>query len=127
MTGAQLERVLAGVVGRARRGLPSVSGVRVRMACEEGRREVEIVRSSGVPVGQSEALIVATTDFFAGFAARVSLDSALLSDTSLAKAPLVRNAVADWVTTQGSRLRAADLSTPPRWEAPGGGACLAAD
>ena len=127
LTGAQLERVLAGVVGRARRGLPSVSGVRVRMACEEGRREVEIVRSSGVPVGQSEALIVATTDFFAGFAARVSLDSALLSDTSLAKAPLVRNAVADWVTTQGSRLRAADLSTPPRWEAPGGGACLAAD
>jgi 2',3'-cyclic-nucleotide 2'-phosphodiesterase (5'-nucleotidase family) len=128
LTGAQLERVLAGVVGRAPRGLPGVSGVRVRMACEEGRREVEVVRSSGVPVGQSEALIVATTDFLAGFAARVSRNSGLpLSETSLAKAPLVRNAVADWVTTRGSRLRAADLLTPPRWEAPDGGACLAAD
>ena len=128
LTGTQLERILAGVVGGAPRGLPSVSGVRVRMACREGRREVDVLRSSGAPVGRSEALIVATTDFFARFAARVSFDSAgPLSVASLAQAPLVRNAVADWVTTQGRRLRAADLSALPRWEAPNGAVCLAAD
>ena len=36
-------------------------------------------------------------------------------------APLVRDAVAAWLTARGGRLRAADLTTPPRWERPPAG------
>ncbi len=125
LTGAQLRQVLAGEVARRRRGIPSVSGVRVRVTCEGDRPEVEIVRSSGATIDPAETLIVATMDFFA---TRARFGSrATPPETALASAPLVRDAAADWLTARGGRLRAADLADPPRWEPLDGGACLAAD
>ena len=127
MTGAQVRQALARELtrelARSLRGIPSLSGIRVRVACAGERRELAIVRSSGAPIGPDETLVVATTDFFAR---RAALDSVVTPPAAaLASAPLVRVAVASWLTARGGRLGAADLVTPPRWETPAGGACLA--
>ena len=123
MTGAQVEQALARQLARGWGGIPSVSGVRVRVACAGPRPELEIVWPSGAPVAPTKTLVVAATDFFA---ARATRDADVTRrETSLAMAPLVRDAVATWLTARGGRLRAADLTTPPRWETPDdGGTCL---
>ena len=124
MTGAQVRQALARQLARGWGGIPSVSGVRVRVACDGVHPELAIVWPSRVPVGPTETLVVAATDFFA---ARATRDAAVTRrEASLAMAPLVRDAVVNWLTARGGRLRAADLMTPPRWEVPGGGTCLAA-
>ena len=120
LTGTQLRQVLAREVSRRRRGVPGVSGIRVRVTCAGERPEVEIVRSSGARIDSAETLVVATTDSFgarARFGARA---------TPTPTAPLVRDAVGAWLTARGGRLRAADLSDPPRWQPLDGAACLAA-
>ena len=125
MTGAQLREALARQMTRSWRGIPSVSGVRVLVACDGPRPELEIAWPSGAPVAPTETLVVATTDFFA---ARATRDPAITRrEASLASAPLVRDAVANWLRARGGRLRAADLTAPPRWEVPDGGTCLAAN
>ena len=125
LTGAQLRQALAAEISRGRRRFPSVSGVRVRVTCKGDRPHVEIVRPSGAPIGPTETLIVATTDFFGS---RVRFGSlATQPRTTLASAPLVRDAASSWLTARGGRLRAADLAHPPRWEPLDGGTCLAAD
>ena len=126
MTGAQVQRALARELtrelARSRRGIPSVSGIRVRVVCDGARRQLEIVRPSGAPIGPDETLVVATTDFFAR---RAALDSVTAQPpAALASAPLVREAVADWLGARGGRLGAADFVTPPRWETPERGTCL---
>ena len=120
-----MRQALARELARGRRGIPSVSGVRVRVACEGPRRELEIVWPSGAPVTLSDTLIVATTDFFA---ARATRDAAITRrGTALASAPLVRDAAATWLSARGGRLSAGDLTTPPRWVASDGKTCLAAN
>jgi 2',3'-cyclic-nucleotide 2'-phosphodiesterase (5'-nucleotidase family) len=121
LTGAQLRQVLAAQVVRGRRGLLSVSGLRVRVNCQGESPEVEIVRPSGDPIDPAESLVVATTDFFA---ARASF-GAVAPQTAWASSPLVRDAAAGWLTARGGRLRGADLANPPRWEPFDGDACLA--
>ncbi len=125
MTGAQVQqaltRELMRELARSLRGIPSVSGIRVRVACDGAGRQLELVRPSGLPIGPNETLVVAATDFFARRAARDAI--AVQPAAALASAPLVREAVAHWLSARGGRLRATDLVTPPRW-APEGGACL---
>ena len=121
LTGTQLRQVLAREVSRRRRGVPGVSGIRVRVTCAGERPEVEIVRSSGTRIDPAETLVVAATDSF-GARARGGVRA-----TVTATAPLVRDAVAGWLTARGGRLRATDLSDPPRWQPLEGAACLAAD
>ena len=121
LTGTQLRQVLAREVSRRRRGVPGVSGIHVRVTCAGERPEVEIVRSSGTRIDPAETLVVAATDSF-GARARGGVRA-----TVTATAPLVRDAVAGWLTARGGRLRATDLSDPPRWQPLDGAACLAAD
>ena len=121
LTGRQLQELLAGEIARRRRGIPSVSGIHVRVTCEENEPSVEIMRSSGIKIDPAETLTVATTDFFAR---RTRFGSSATPETALASAPLVRDAAVDWLTTRGGQLRAGDLIDPPRWEAVGGDACL---
>ena len=120
LTGAQLRQVLAREVSRRRRGVPGLSGIRVRVTCAGERPEVEIVRSSGTRIDPAETLVVATTDSFGARARRGA------RATPTAAAPLVRDAVATWLAARGGRLRAADLSEPPRWQSLDDSACLAA-
>jgi hypothetical protein len=56
---------------------------------------------------------VATTDFFAARAPFRAI--AMPVGTTLASAPLVREAAAAWLTAHGGQLRAADFANPPRW------------
>ena len=125
LTGAQLRQVLTEEVARRRRGIPSVSGVRVHVTCEGDRPTIEIVKSSGAKIDPAVTLIVATTDFFATRARFGSL--ATPPEMALPSAPLVRDAAAGWLTARGGQLRAADLADPPRWESLDGGACIAAN
>ncbi len=125
MTAAQVEQALERSFVRGWGGIPGVAGIRVRVACDGVRRELQIVRPSGTPVGPTETLVVATTDFFVR---RTAFDTGVtLQRAALASSPLVREAVADWLGARGGRLGASDLSTPPRWETPRSGACLAGD
>ena len=123
MTAAQVEQALERSFVRGWGGIPAVAGIRVRVSCDGIRRELEIVRPSGTPVEPTATLIVATTDFFVR---RTAFDTGVtLHTAALPSSPLVREAVAGWLGTRGGRLRAADFSTPPRWETPERGACLA--
>ena len=126
ITGAQLQQALAGELARERarntRGIPSVSGVRVRVACSGVGRRIEVIRPSGAAIHPDETVVVAATDFFAARAAR-NFD-VVPPGAALASAPLVREAVASWLTARGGRVVAADFAMPPRWEFPHGGTCL---
>ena len=125
MTAAQVEQALERSFVRGWGGIPGVAGIRVRMACDGIRRELKIVRPSGTAVGPTETLLVATTDFFVR---RTAFDTGVnLHTAALAASPLVREAVAAWLGARGGRLGASDLATPPRWETPRSGACLAGD
>ena len=123
MTAAQVEQALERSFVRGWGGIPGVAGIRVRVACDGIRRELEIVRPSGTPVGPTETLLVATTDFFVR---RTAFDTGVsLPQAAPASSPLVREAVAGWLRARGGRLGASDFSTPRRWETPERGACLA--
>ena len=123
MTAAQVEQALERSFVRGWGGIPGVAGIRVRVACDGIRRELEIVRPSGTPVGPTETLMVATTDFFVR---RTAFDTGVaVQQAALASSPLVREAAADWLGARGGRLSAAEFVTPPRWETPERGACLA--
>ena len=90
MTGAQVQRALdrdlTRELARSLRGIPSLSSIRVRMACEGDRREREIVRPARAPIGPDETLVVVTTDFFARRAARDAIS--VQPAAALASAPL---------------------------------------
>ena len=123
MTAAQVEQALERSFVRGWGGIPGVAGIRVRVACDGIRRELEIVRPSGTPVGPTETLMVATTDFFVR---RTAFDTGVaVQQARLTSSPLVREAAADWLGARGGRLSAAEFVTPPRWETPERGACLA--
>lgn len=122
MTAAQVEQALERSFVRGWGGIPGVAGIRVRVACDGIRRELKIVRPSGTPVGPTEPLLVATTDFFVR---RTAFDAVVALQPAVpASPPLVREAVADWLAARGGQLGASDFSTPPRWETPERGACL---
>jgi 5'-nucleotidase len=123
LTGDELERVLTRAAGRTWSGLPSVSGVRVRVTCAAGGPEIEVLRSSGQPIAPDEPIVVAATDFF-GRRLRLGAE---VPATELPSAPMVRDAAADWLSARGGRVYAADFRHPPRWEPLDGGACLAAN
>ena len=124
LTGAQLARALAAEVSRGRRGLPSVSGVRVRVSCGPTEAVVEILRASGEPIGPGAPLVVATTDFVG---ARSAFARTLPPVAAVpASAPLVRDAAAGWLAARGGRLRADDFIGDGRWDYPADVPCLAA-
>ena len=122
MTAAQVEQALERSFVRGWGGIPGVAGIRVRVACDGVRRKLEIVRPSGTPVGPTETLMVATTDFFVR---RTAFDTGVaVQQAALASSPLVREAVAGWLGARSGRVSAAEFVTPPRWETPERGACL---
>jgi 2',3'-cyclic-nucleotide 2'-phosphodiesterase (5'-nucleotidase family) len=116
MIGADLRKVLAGHLQRPRwwaRTL-GLSGIRVRVACSTGRHHVEVTRTSGVPIGDDETLMVVLSDFIAG---RDMVRQALSADASLASAPLVRDVVTRWLRERPGPMRADAFVDPhsARW------------
>jgi 5'-nucleotidase len=125
MTGEQLARVLADQLPQlvdGRRGLLSVSGVRVAVSCEDGRLRTRLMHESGAPVQPQEELVVAATSYSAGRAAWAAIDAATAARAK--ELPLlVRDVVAAWLLERGGDLHADDFIDPqrPRWQLPAAG------
>jgi 5'-nucleotidase len=125
MTGAQLTRVLADQLpqlGDGRRGLLSVSGVRVRVSCGTAGPQLLLTRASGEAVQPTDKLVVAVTAYSAGRPVWAALEGERKIDAE--ELPLlVRDAVAAWLLAHGGEISAAELLDPlrPRWELPAQG------
>jgi 5'-nucleotidase len=123
VTGDQLGQMLTNQVRRPRfrsRSL-GVSGLQVTMDCRSDELRVEVRHDSGTPIGASERLVVATTDFMASRLTSAGGDPEAgrprLAPGTYHDAPLVRDVVARWLRAQGDRLQAARFADPsrPRW------------
>jgi 5'-nucleotidase len=99
--------------------LVSLSGLRVRAACEKGGMAVTLTRPDGAVVRDDEVLTVTTTDFLAtggdGFFAGASVDYEI--------GPPIRDAMAAALRKRGGVLDASDRSlfdpAHPRFALPG--------
>jgi 5'-nucleotidase len=121
LTGAQLRTVFATQVTRVA-ALVGVSGVHVRVTCERGAVNVGMVRSNGIPVTDTERLLVATSDFLAtggdSIFAPVTPPDGLAIEQDVG---LVRDVVVESLRKRGGALREDQLIDPanPRWTLPG--------
>ncbi len=117
LSGADLARVLGDEVRRNRRGALGISGVQVRTSCSAEGLRVELFRPSGRSIAAEESVVVVAMD---------SLASGVLF-TSVARpegepiwtdAPVVREAVEEWLRRRGGRLHAAQFANDdlPRWD-----------
>ena len=123
VTGADLEQMLTSQLRRPRfrsRSL-GVSGLQVVVDCVNEQLEVEVRRPTGEPLGATDRLVVATTDFMA---ARLGTDArdpeagrARVPPGTYSDAPLVREVAARWISAQGGTLHAGRFADPahPRW------------
>ena len=126
LTGEQLRQALQADVSRSgRRSTLAVSGMEVRVGCAGGEPRIELYHSTGEPIGPNEALVVATTDFIVARSALVS-GLARVEATELPDAPLVREAVARWLSVRGGRMHNLEFFVPDRqrWQYRDGSTCL---
>jgi 5'-nucleotidase len=119
LTGAQLKRVLADQLPQlidSRRGLLSISGVQVTVACNDAGPELRLKRDSGAEVLPAERLVVAAASYSAGRAAWAVVENEPAVEAR--ELPLlVRDVVAAWLLERGGHIGAADFVDPerPRW------------
>ncbi len=107
VTGAELEQMLTSQLRRPRfrsRSL-GVSGLQVVVDCVNEQLEVEVRRPTGEPLGATDRLVVATTDFMA---ARLGSDArdpeagrSRVPPGTYSDAPLVREVAARWISRAG--------------------------
>lgn len=118
LTGAELRQLFTVQLTRPRwwgRAF-GVSGLAVRVACDDGRARVDVRRDSGQAIGDDERLTVALSDFTA---ARVRQLRAPASDAGTAPSgprPIMRELVARWLRQRG-QVAAAEFAdrARPRW------------
>lgn len=118
LTGAELRNIFADEVRRDRRGALSVSGIRVRAACSPQGVAAQLFHPDGKPIADDERFdVVVTEQLLQGFVfAPVAVpDGPRIPGTD---APVMREAVEDWLRERGGRLDAADFTHPdePRWQ-----------
>ena len=93
----------------------SVSGVRVRAACEGGVLRAHVARADGAPIGDDETLLMVTSDFLAtgdeaAFAALRAREGAI----EIGEGEGLRDAMAARLSARGGTLRPADVYDPAR-------------
>src|SRR5262249_46023681 len=100
-------------VRRNRRGALALSGVEARVACSAaGELDVEVVRANGAPLGAEERVTVAAIDSLVLGPVFAAVPSA--AHTVTVGAPLMRQAVEDWLRAHGGHLSASDLARADR-------------
>lgn len=119
VTGAELTRVFENEIRRNRRGALGISGIRVEADCAGAGLHVALYRSSGEPIKPDETLVVATMDSLVSgsiFAVFSPPQEFHVPDD----APLVREAVEDWLRQRGGELDADQFVDRDhrRWELP---------
>lgn len=118
LRGRELAALVAQNLG-SDKGILSLSGVRVRAACQGRELEVKLAREGGRPIGDDEPLLLVTTDFLAtgGDATRFPGGSVTTLDA------LVRDGLEAGLRARAGHLREADPAifdaTRPRLEYPG--------
>jgi 2',3'-cyclic-nucleotide 2'-phosphodiesterase (5'-nucleotidase family) len=116
ITGAELRAVIADEVRRNRRGALALSGVEAHVACSAaGGLDVEVVRANGAPLGADERVTVVATDQLVLGPVFGAVPSA--AHVTPVGAPLLREAVEDWLRERGGHLAASDFvpADRPRW------------
>ena len=124
LTGDQLARVVT--YNLQRREPPteilSIGGLRVDATCESGRLRVALTRKAGAPIRPDERLTIVTSDFVASGGDGVLAPAGRLGESKTpAGAPILREAVADWLRHRGGRLNESQFLSPEnrRWRYPG--------
>ncbi len=117
LTGAELREVLQRQVFRPG-NRAGISGIRVFAKCDDGKLSVTMVRADGSTIGDEELLLVTTNNFLATggddiFTPVIPEDGFPLPDD----APLMREAIADWMRAKGGSLNADSFSDAdnPKW------------
>jgi len=124
LTGDQLARVVT--YNLQRRELPTeilvMAGLRVDAMCESGMLRVALTRKAGAPIRPDDRLTIVTSDFVASGGDGVLAPAGPLGDIkSPAGAPILREAVANWLRHRGGRLNESQFLSPGnrRWRYPG--------
>jgi 5'-nucleotidase len=119
ITGAQLARMLSDQLPQlrdGRRGLLSISGIRVMATCGDDGLDLRLQRDSGAEVLPTDKVVVAAASYSAGRAAWAAVENE--PAVEVRELPLlVRDAVAAWLLERGGHIAAADFVDParPRW------------
>lgn len=114
MPAGDLKRVLRAHIRQSNR-LLGVAGLRVEASCRGTSLTVGLRRPSGQAVADDESIEVATTDFLAIGPLFAEVVPAGGPETP-ADAPIVRDAIADWLRVRGGRIDPATLvGGPPRF------------
>ena len=124
LTGDQLARIVA--YNLQRREPPteilSVAGFRVDAMCESGMLRVALRRRSGAPIRPDERLAIVTSDFISSGGDGVLAPAGPLGEIrNPPGAPILHDAVADWLRRRGGRLNESQILAPEnrRWNYPG--------
>jgi 5'-nucleotidase len=124
LTGDQLARIVA--YNLQRREPPteilSIAGFRVDATCESGMLRVTLSRKSGAPIRPDERLTIVTSDFISSGGDGVLAPAGPLGEIrSPEGAPILREAVADWLRRRDGRLKENQILAPEnrRWNYPG--------
>ena len=116
VSGAELRQVVAREVQRQR--TLGISGMRVLVACAEGKLDVELQRPDGSKVPDDDRLTIVTADFLALGGGDVFTSIAPEGGFSLpGDTPYVRDVLVTWLQSRGGRMNASQFlhTDEPRW------------
>ena len=118
LTGAELRQLFTVQLTRPRwwgRAF-GVSGLSVRLTCDDGRARVDVRRDSGQAIGDDEVLTVAMSDFTAARARQLRAPVAGAGAAPAGPRPIMRELVARWLR-QRRQVSAAEFTdrARPRW------------
>jgi 5'-nucleotidase len=119
LTGAELRRLVADELRRDRPGALAIAGARMRATCSaSGELEIDLRRPSGAAIGPDERVTVAAMDSLVAGAVFASVRPAGGFGVPPQTAPVMREAVEDWLRERGGHLDPSELADPrgPRWE-----------
>ena len=124
LTGDQLARIVA--YNLQRREPPteilSIGGFRVDARCDSGMLRVALARTSGSPIRPDDRLTVVTSEFIASGGDGVLAPAGPPGEIRNPEgAPILRDAVADWLRRRDGRLNENQILSPEnrRWNYPG--------
>jgi 5'-nucleotidase len=120
LSGAELRQVVGRQALRPN-NRAGVSGIRVFATCEENKLEMTLVRADGTEIEDDEMLLVTTTDFLASGGDDIL--TPVIPEGGfpvMNNAPLVREAIVDWMRAHGGTLNADSFSDAenPKWNQP---------
>ncbi len=124
LTGDQLARVVTYNLQRLEppTEILSIAGFRVDAKCESGMLRVALTRQPGTPIRPDERLTVVTSDFVSTGGDGVLAPAGPLGEIkSPDGAPILHDAVAEWLRHRGGRLSESQLLLQEnhRWNFPG--------